>query len=461
MFSKCLARILYNDIQFTFTLTGKYMDHSSKNRIAFVAFIFALVLIIVLHIFIKPSFFSDSESDDVTVIRYVDNITGVQQELIDRFNEENKGKIRVELVNFPLAKFSSHERKQLLTKYLRKKSDQIDIFSADQVWIPRFSNWAEPLDKYFTDEEKGRIESSAFEYCHEDSQFIAVPLFTDIGVMYCRNDLLKLHPEYEQIKSELKNSVTWERFIEIGKSKVFRNHPFYVFSADNYEGLMCSFSELYPRETNLFSYRNSLMDNKIKFAAGFIVDLVNKYKISPDDVVLLQENNLGNFFYENNAVFLRGWPNSFPSFYYVNKNTSENEKYLCVPLPHFKGEKKRFVRGGWNLMLSKYSPNKEAALKFVKYWLSDEVQTIMYERQGFLPTLEKFYTDENLLNKYDMLKFYKELLAYSVYRPTGKYYTIFSDILTRYLKLSIKQKLTVNEALKKAEFEIKALGSGK
>lgn len=435
------------------------MDPSKQTKIAYSAFFLSFILIAVLHFFIKPTFETDSgEKNSEIILRYVDNITETQKILIDKFNEEYMGRIKVELINFPLYKFSSHERKQLLTKYLRNGSAKIDLFSVDQVWIPRFSNWAEPLDNLISENEKEQFHNIVNNTCVVNNSLRAIPLFIDIGVMYCRKDILEKIPNYENILIKLQQSITWEEFIKLGQSEFFDKNPFYTFSADNYEGLMCSFAELYPQNTDLFSNPNSLQHPNIVKATKFIVDLVNKYKISPSAITQLQEDNFLEYYENNHGVFLRGWPNSFSSFFYVNRNTDKEPKYICVPLPHFKGEEKRFVSGGWNMMISKFSKNKKAAVEFLKYWLREDVQTYMYANQGFLPSLKLFYEQEKYLNKYQRLNFFKDLFPYAVYRPVDKNYTMLSDILTRFLKASIKNEITVEEALIKAGTEIYSVG---
>jgi len=434
------------------------LETLKRTKIAYIAFFISFVSVIILHLIIKPTSRNSRDESKEVIIHYIDNITSAQSKLIEIFNEEYKGKIKVELINLPLQKFSSHERKQLLTKYLRNRSDQIDLFSVDQVWISRFKNWAQPIDKYITSAEKDQIEQNALNSCIYDDSLVALPLFIDIGVMYVNEEILRKHPDFENIKKELYNSITWERFIEIGQSEVFSNQPFYIFPADNYEGLMCSFTELISNSNNLFSDNNSLLSHDIVEAAHFLVNLVQKHKISPESVTQLQENNFGSYFFENRAVFLRGWPNSFSSFYYINKELRNKNGLLCVPLPHFKNQEKRFIRGGWNLMISKYSKKKKESIEFLKFWLREDVQSFMYENNSFLPSLKIFYESDSLIAKYERIGFFKNLLEYSVFRQKNRNYTSLSDILTRYLKQAIKNEISVELALKNAQDEINSLG---
>ena len=82
---------------------------------------------------------------------FADNITAGHQIIIDKFNRIHQDKIQVIPVNLPFSKFSTNERKELLARTLRSRSERLDIFAVDVIWNHRFAKWAEPLDDYFPD----------------------------------------------------------------------------------------------------------------------------------------------------------------------------------------------------------------------------------------------------------------------------------------------------------------------
>ena len=94
-------------------------------------------------------------------IYYVDNISNSHQKLVDNFNQNNKGEIEVVPIDIPFYKFSTNERKELLIRALRGKSERLDIFAADIIWVSRFAKWTENLDNYFSQEEKSRLTERA------------------------------------------------------------------------------------------------------------------------------------------------------------------------------------------------------------------------------------------------------------------------------------------------------------
>ena len=218
-------------------------------------------------------------------IYYVDNISSSHQKIIDNFNQLHFGKIEVVPIDIPFHKFSTNERKELLIRALRSKSERLDIFAADIIWVSRFAKWAENLDKYFTQEEKELLTKVALETGEVNNSFLASPHYLDVGVMIYRKDLLNKLKNSGKIKEKLDKSITWNEFIELGKNFDNKKH-FYTYPADEYEGLICSFVELLLTQKNIFF--NSKLDFRSpesEKSLQLLVDLVNKYKISPKEIV--------------------------------------------------------------------------------------------------------------------------------------------------------------------------------
>ncbi|MFZ2322515.1 MAG: extracellular solute-binding protein [Ignavibacteriaceae bacterium] len=422
--------------------------------------ILSAILVAVFFLFIL--IFSHNEFDspnksNVKTIYFVDHISSAHQKVIDLFNKKNKNSIKVETINLSFDKFSTNERKELLARYLRSKNNRIDIFSVDQIWVPRFVRWGVSLNNLIDSSEIRDIIPNALKTCYYNDSLFAVPLYIDIAVMFYRDDLLKKLPDYSQIIKELQKSITWEEFIELHKKLKSSKNPFYIFQADDFEGLLCQFTELMANQNNPMIDKNKkLLINtpEGKKALQLLVDLVNKYGVSPKEVVYQKENESFRYFAKNDAVFVRGW-----SSMYDDENeflTDEVRSHLkMAPLPHFKNTKPASVYGGWNLMVSKFSKQIPEVIKFAKFLLSEESQKIMYEEGGYLPINKKLYEDEIFVEKHKELKFFEELYKTGVHRPFLEDYTNVSDILSYYLHSAIKDNIPVANALENAESKIK------
>ncbi|HCY77995.1 MAG TPA: hypothetical protein DHV28_18980 [Ignavibacteriales bacterium] len=416
-----------------------------------------LVTVFILFTFIfSPNGFNSDKSSKQKTIYFVDHISSAHQKVIDLFNEKYKGSIKVETINLSFDKFSTNERKELLARYLRSKNNRIDIFSVDQIWVPRFARWGVPLQKYIDSTEINSIIPNALETCFYNDSLVAVPLYIDIALMFYRDDLLKKFSDYDDLKKLIDSSITWEQFIDLSKRFDNNKNPFYIFQADDYEGLICSFTELMANQNNPIVDADghlSIDSPEGKKSLQLLVDLVNKYNVSPKSVIYLKENESYRLFAKDNAVFIRSWPSMIDD---DNEYLTDEirAKLKMAPMPHLAGTKPGSVYGGWNLMISKFSEKLPEVIKFTRFLLSEESQKIMFEEGGYLPTNKELYKDENFIKKHPQLLFFEQLYKTGIHRPFLESYTNVSDILSFYLNKAIKQEYSVDDALKEATKKI-------
>jgi len=416
-----------------------------------------LVTVFILFTFIfSPNGFNSSSSSKQKTIFFVDHISSAHQKVIDLFNEKYKGSIKVETINLSFDKFSTNERKELLARYLRSKNNRVDIFSVDQIWVPRFARWGMSLQNMFDSSEVNSIIPNALETCFYKDSLVAIPLYIDISLMFYRDDLLRKFPDYTELIKEINQSITWDEFIKLSKRFNRQQNPFYFFQADDYEGLICSFTELMANQNNPVVDKTGklLLDTpEGKRSLQLLVDLVNYYNASPKSVTYLKENESFRLYAKDNGVFIRSWPSMIDDENeFLTDEVRSNLK--IAPVPHLQGTKPSSVYGGWNLMISKFSEKLPEVIKFVKFLLSEESQKIMYENGGYLPINKNIYKDSSFIKMNPELKFYMELYKTGVHRPYLESYTNVSDILSFYLNKAIKKEIGVEEALKEATEKI-------
>jgi multiple sugar transport system substrate-binding protein len=339
---------------------------------------------------------------------------------------------------------------------LRGRGDGIDLLAVDIVWVQRFAKWCEPLDKYFTLEDRNRIIAPALKSCYYDGELVAVPLDLVQGVMYYRDDLLRKYPDYDKIIKQIKADITWEDFIKLGK-RLKPSTPFYIFPATDYEGLVCSYMELLMGLDPYYFDKNGfdLNTEEARKALQLLVDLVNKYKLTPSEVTGFTEVPSYEHFIKTDALFIRGWPSYDKDFTETPFDTAKEKHLRKAPIPYFKDGRPASVFGGWNLMVSKFSDKKKETVDFIKFLLSDESQELFYTSAGYYPVTKSFYENEKFLNKYPEINEYKKLINSGVHRPAHVEYTRYSEIMSHYLALAIKNEMPVKEALKNATNSIR------
>ncbi|MDH7603878.1 MAG: extracellular solute-binding protein [Melioribacter sp.] len=416
--------------------------------ISLVAIFFFIYLPFQINLFSKSS---------VKKIYYVDNISPAHLKIINRFNKLHKNEIEVVPVNLPFYHFTTNDRKAILTRSLRNRSDGIDVFAVDLIWIPRFAKWGYSMDKYFDEQTLSNVNKMALKAGYQNDSLVAFPLFLDVGVLYYRRDLILKLPNGKEIEKKIQNSLTWDEFFSLGEKFSSYEKPFYIFQGGEFEGMVCNFHELLCEEESNKIFNNYHIDLRTEAAHKALkqlVDLIHKYKYSPYEVTRMDEYLSYLYANENNAVFLRGWVGFHKQYKNFLKDTSNVKNLAIAPLPHFKGCSTSGVFGGWSLMISKFSDRKEEALKFIKFMFEKENQKILYEEGGVIPVNEEVFNDSLYLKNHKELVQIKNLLKWGKHRPFLENYTRISEILARQFHKALKKEITIQEALDYASTQI-------
>jgi len=424
---------------------------------AFVLFAIALFLSLLFYSIplegLRPS------QKEAVQIYYADNISQAHESIIDSFNAKYSGQIEVIPVNLPFDLFNTNERKELIARVLRSRGSKMDVFAVDQVWVPRFTKWAEPLTRFFPNVALSNVLPDALKTCYTKQQLVSVPLYIDIGLLYYRRDILEALPHFSQIETDLLASMTWKEFIAL-RDRYFADEPFYIFPGDNYEGLICNFLETFGGDgDSIYKDENFEINNSASRASIQLMhDLINKYGITPEAVISFDDNESYAYAFEHNIPFFRGWPSSLAEFH-ANPAYAEIARNLGIAaLPHIDGHDPASVFGGWNLMISKFSKHKEEASLFLKYMLSEEAQDILYQLGGYPPILSDRYRDELYTQKHPTLQYLGALMKHGIHRPHHEDYTQISDILSIQINEVLAQKTSITNALETAVQELQSRG---
>ncbi len=448
-----ICHIHFRLIYFPYSAFNDFLHNYNPARTLRTSTLMIIVtLFIVIIVIFKNTYkFTANEENGVVKIHYVDNISTAQEKIINEFNKENTGKIEVVPVNLPFSKFTTNERKEIIARSLRSKNERMDIFAIDIIWGPRFAKWSFPLDKYFDDIYLKRFWGHTIESCIYNEQLIALPLYTDIGLLFYRKDLLE---KIGISDSTLLDSITWDDFLKLGERFKNTPYPFFIFAGANFEGMICSFHEALPvyNSKEIFNNKTNLNNDGAHKSLQLMVDLIHKYKYSPKEILEYDENKSKIYALEKDAVFIRGWPGFFRDEQEAGQYPQKLKNYRVTALPHWAGEQKNAVYGGWNLMISKYSKHKDEAVQFLKYMVSEKSQRILSER-GYFPSLRSIYNDPDFTED-NTLKLYFNLLKNGKHRPFLENYTQVSDIMAHYLHKALKKEISVEQALSLATEKI-------
>ncbi|MBV9357065.1 MAG: extracellular solute-binding protein, partial [Chloroflexi bacterium] len=268
---------------------------------------------------------------------------------------------------------------------LQSQSAKADVLMIDVTWPGLLSPHLVDLNPKLGTDAK-RHYQALVENDTVDGHLVAMPWFGDFGMLYYRTDLLQKYG----INSPPR---TWDdleqqaRRITDGERSTNPNLTGFVFEGNAYEGLTCVALEWLTSSgggtimdaTGLVTVNNPKAQAMLNRARGWVGT------ISPRGVTSFQEEDARQAFQNGNAVFMRNWPYAFDLA--QRDDSAVKGKFDVAPVPTAPGERPVGTVGGWQLAVSRYSKNQDAAIEFVRYATSPEVQTYRALVGGFVPTM--------------------------------------------------------------------------
>ncbi len=336
-------------------------------------------------------------------------------ESAERFNELCPN-ITVEMLELP---DSTTERLALYQQFWEAQSGEVDVLQVDVIWagiiaehVVDFKEYLpqELIDQYFD----GMIAGQTI-----DDRLVAIPYFTDAPGLYYRTDLLE--------KYGLEVPETWEELTEAaqviqdGEREETGNMDFwgFVWQGNSYEGLTCDAHEwlgstvgsTFITPDGEVTVNNEDFVSMLELAAGWVGS------ISPDGVTGYQEEESRAVWQAGNAAFMRNWPYAFSLG--QGEDSSVVDLFDYAPLPVGEAGESFGCLGGWQIAVSSYSENVDAAVAFAQYLTSPANQKLKAIAQGQNPTVPALYEDPDVLGQAPVFSRMQPLLAAAQARPSG------------------------------------------
>ncbi|AZI42672.1 ABC transporter substrate-binding protein [Deinococcus psychrotolerans] len=312
----------------------------------------------------------------------------------------------------------TNDRLGLYQQQLAAKSSDIDVYQLDVVW-PGL------LAQHFVDL-KGKVPAAEVNANFKaiiaadtvNGKLVAMPWFTDAGVLYYRTDLLKKYGFTAAPKTWAALAMMAKK-IQDGEQKANKAFAGFVFQGKNYEGLTCDALEW----VNSFG-GGTIVDDAGKITidnakAAAALDAAASWvgTISPKGVTTYDEEPARGIFQSGNAAFMRNWPYAWA----LGQSADSKVKGMIgvAPLPAGPGGSPAATLGGWQLGVSMYSKNQDAAIALVRYLTGPAEQKIRAIEGSYNPTINSLYKDKDILKANPFFGSLLDVFTNAVARPSG------------------------------------------
>jgi multiple sugar transport system substrate-binding protein len=371
------------------------------------------------------------------------------EQLTKKFNNDNEGKIKIELNPSTPEKLKGNYSRSLKelsaktknTKCSNEKDIRYDLVYTDIIWVPEFAQYLLPLDKHFKEGElqdflKTEIDNGKYapeNNPHKTSpKLYRIPFRTDVGVLYYHKELL----------GKEKVPTTFNELLRIatdisGKS----NDVQYLWQADG-EGLVAMFVEVLDYYSGFWIKENNEVglhkDEAIK-AVEFLRKTIKQeisFSLGDTQTSNSDEQLAKKKFLKGNSAFLRSWPGVWAEAQNPENQDSEVQGRIGIaPVIGGKG-----CHGGWGLAIAKNidKERQEAAIKAVKFLTSRESQLLFTLSHGSVPSRKDLFFDRLIVGKYRHYPQLFNMVNKTVSRPRLARYDKVSKILQENLAKALK-----------------------
>jgi multiple sugar transport system substrate-binding protein len=360
--------------------------------------------------------------------------TGSKKAGVKTFNEQNP-EITVKLLEFPE---SADEQRNQFVQRQEAKSAECDVFYSDVIWTAEFAsqNWLYDMTPYVEQRRDEFIEST-FDTATYEGKIWGVPHKTNAGFLYYRTDQVDSAPK------------TWQ---EVYEKAAETNGIAYQGAA--YEGLTVDFLEL------AFAAGGKVLSEDGKTAEidspenlevlKFMVDGI-KNGAAPKAVTTYMEEPARRAFEAGRVTFLRNWPYVFAT---ANRAKATKGKFDVAPFPEWEGAGTAGILGGFNLVISVYSKNPGAALKFIDYMTHEQRQAEDIVKYSDASPLKAVYDDPAVQKAQPFSAELKTAVEQSKSRPVSPVYPQISQAIYKNVNQALSGQVSPEDALKQAQTEM-------
>ncbi len=347
--------------------------------------------------------------------------------------------------------------------WLAAGNSDIDIYQTDVIWAPQLAEQFLDLSEAAADLAPTHFPS-IIESQTVNGKLVALPIFTDAPALYYRTDLLEKHGA--SVPSTWEELTATAQMVQDAERAAGNDDLWgFVWQGNAYEGLTCNALEWVKSfgGGQIVEPDGTISINNDKAAAA--IDLVATWPgtISPEGVLAYQEEEARGVWQTGNAVFMRNWPYAYGLG--NGDDSAVKGKFGVTTLPTGGGhDTSAATLGGWNVAVSKYSENQEAAISLAMYLAGPEAQKTRSLIASNLPTIISLYEDADIAEQQPIIPQWKDVFLQAVPRPSAPTKVKYNEVSSKFWSAvhnTLSGDGTAAENLELLEFELEELkGSG-
>jgi len=372
----------------------------------------------------------------VTVCQEKD-LSGNVTEAVKRFNGQRNG-VTVKLIQF--AAKADDQRAQFIQRQ-QAKSSECDVFHSDVIWTAEFASqeWIYDMTPYVRRRTAELIPATVAAATY-DGKIWGMPQATGAAFLYYRTDQVKTPP------------TSWQQVYEQAEA-----NSGIAYQGAAYEGLTCDFLELsFAAGGAVLSPdgKQAAIDSPANLEAlRLMVDGV-KSGAAPRAVTTFTEEETRRYWEQGKATFMRNWPYAYALG--QAKGSKVKGKFDVTPLPAFEGGGKAGILGGHNLVISVFSKNPGAALKWIDFNTSPAWQKHTFDKYSLPVPTTSVYDDPTIQRKYPFASDLKEAIGQAKPRPVSPVYPLISQAIYKNVNAALAGQTSPEDALKTAQSQIES-----
>eukprot|EP01137_Pigoraptor_chileana_P037482 Opistho-2@34630 len=276
-----------------------------------------------------------------------------------------------------------------MKQLLGKKSDVLDVILMDVIWVGDFADHLEDLNPYNVSSVTEGMFQSMVRNDIVDGRLVALPWFSDVGLLFYRKDLLRKYGFHSPPR-------TWvelrDMSMTIMDGEGNPNLWGFIGHMAEHEGLTCNVMEwMYAWGGGNLIERDrtvTLQNPRAEAALQFFYDGLGKW-IMPQSVNYRTDDAKATW-KAGNGVFVRNWPLLSSEMTALGNTTFA---WGASTLPAGPSGLSAGALGGWQMAVSKYSKHKAIAVEFAKFMVSESVQRARAVNDARMPTRTALYDE--------------------------------------------------------------------